>query len=396
AMTQFARKYKVECGVCHTAIPRLTQTGFEFRAAGFRMPNEIGKTEVLDYSNAFGNYDAVRLQARYDLSRTDNAGTVTTRNQLTFVEVTLYPVTGSFLKNYSSLFEISLAPGESPEIENAYVRGNWLAGPGFVSARLGVFHPFEGFGASDRPITIGRTLFQTTAARFNQNTFFTPWGFDEMGLEVGYTYKNSNFRATLFNGLSFSEEEGIVTPATSLSGSDSKTPGRPSYNNKDYQLFFNQVLTENGGGLSAYYYSGRLDLPVSDAEGEFFKNKFDRYAFYGGYPIGPVLLLGGYEAGKDDTFTSAEGYGPRSRNDGWFGELDWYGPDLIGVAGRYDQFNPSNKKERDKIDRVTVAVNKAFGNGLQGIAEYQHQKTQLPNQVDRKVDAFQIRFIWIW
>ena len=45
AMPNFARRYDLPCVVCHTVIPRLNETGFKFRAAGFRMPAEIGVEE---------------------------------------------------------------------------------------------------------------------------------------------------------------------------------------------------------------------------------------------------------------------------------------------------------------------------------------------------------------
>jgi hypothetical protein len=404
-MPMFSRKYKVECAYCHTVIPKLTEAGFQFRAAGFRTPEEIGKWDEKEKFNfVVGDYDSVRTQARYDLSRTDNAGVVSTTNQLTHFELTLYPLTGSFLGNYSSLFEISLAAGESPEAENAYGRGNWKLGPGHFSARLGIFHPFEGYGASDRPLGIARPLFQTTGGNFNQPTFFTPWtspttggSFDQAGLELGYTVNRTAFRATLFNGLSFSDEEGTLVPATGLSGSDSKVKGRPSYNSKDIQLFFTQILTDNGGGVSLYYYSGVDDLPVvGSSDAVFFKNSFDRYAAYASYPVGPVLLLGGYLGGRDDTFTSSAGYGSRNKVKGYFGEADYLGPNLLGVAGRYDSFDPSDRKSADKRTRYTVAVNKAMANGLQAIAEYNYTKLEQGTKGDRKDSAFQIRFIWIW
>ena len=45
AMPLFARKYGVPCSTCHTTIPRLNETGYKFRAAGFRLLEEIGKSE---------------------------------------------------------------------------------------------------------------------------------------------------------------------------------------------------------------------------------------------------------------------------------------------------------------------------------------------------------------
>ena len=45
AMPMFARKYSVTCDYCHTTIPRLNETGYKFRAAGFRLPETLGKPE---------------------------------------------------------------------------------------------------------------------------------------------------------------------------------------------------------------------------------------------------------------------------------------------------------------------------------------------------------------
>ncbi len=41
AIPAFARKYNVDCSVCHTVWPRLSRTGYEFRRLGFRFPDEV-------------------------------------------------------------------------------------------------------------------------------------------------------------------------------------------------------------------------------------------------------------------------------------------------------------------------------------------------------------------
>src|SRR6266545_5793919 len=348
AMPNFARRYSVPCSLCHNPIPRLTDFGYNFRAAGFRLPEEIGKAEKEpNLTDLF----AARLQARYDYNRVDNAGAKSTRNQLTFAEVTLYPASGAFFKNYSSLFELSQAPEETPEIENAYLRGNWNHGPGFVSVRGGIFHPFEGYGASDRPILIDRPFIQRIPAKFNQSTYFTPWGFDQAGVEGGYTVKNTSIRAAIFNGNEFSEEEGHAIPAAG-----GKTPGRPAFNSKDFQLFFNQILTGDGGGVSLYYYKGNIALPVEET---FFKDSFDRWALYGSYPVvKKILLLGGYQQGKDDTFTAAGGLGPKSTSKGYFAEADFVPSSDLGLVARYDSFDRSNRVSKNKVSGITLGANK--------------------------------------
>ncbi len=391
AMPNFARRYDLPCVVCHTVIPRLNETGFKFRAAGFRMPAEIG-VEEKKISN-LGDVDSARLQARYDYNRVDNAGSKSTTNQLRFFEFTMYPASGSFFKNYSSLFELSLAPEENFEIENAYVRGNWQTGAkkegtSHFSVRGGVFHPFEGFGASDRPLLIDRPFIQRMAAKFNQSTQFTPWGFDEMGVEGGYTVGNTAIRATVFNGLDFSEEEGHATP-----GQGGKTAGRPGFNDKDYQLFVNQILSDDGGGVSLYAYKGSIALPSG---GTFWRDSYTRYALYGSYPvIKKVLLLGGYQQGTDESFANGS-FGPDTKSKGYFAEVDYVPTGELAVAARWDNFDPSDQVSNNKVSALTLGVNKPLNNGLQWIAQYQHRSTEQISKSDRTDNTFQVRFIWIF
>jgi hypothetical protein len=400
-MPMFTRKYDLECGSCHSVVPKLTKMGMEFRASGFRMPDEIGQPDK--EVNNVSTQMATRLQARYDAARTDNAGTKSDKSQITFHEVTFYPLTGAFAKNYSSLFELSIGPEEPVEIENAYVRGDWKASNGFLSARAGIFHPFEGFGASDRPLAINRPLFQTTSAQFNQKTFFTPWGFDEAGLELGYTYEGTSLRAAAFNGLSYDLDENAAHPAqTGASGNAfAKDPARPGFHNTDIQLFFNQILNPNGGGVSLYYYRGALALPAVDSADPtaptYWENRFDRYAAYASYPVvSRLILLAGAQQGKDKTYTLASGLGADSKSKGVFGEADVDLSRGYWMAGRYEVFDPSDQVAENDINAITVALNKPFNNGLQFISEFRRTTTKQGILADKVNDAFQTRLIWIW
>ena len=397
-MPMFTRKYQMECGGCHSVIPKLNKTGEDFRAAGFRMPDAIGEED--QEANNISTQNATRLQTRYDASRTDNAGLKTDRSQLTFLEITLYPLTGAFNKNYASLTEISLVPEEPAEIENAYVRGVWKAGDGFVSARAGIFHPFEGFGASDRPVSLARPLLQTTSANYNQKTFFTPWGFDEAGLEVGYNYQNTSVRATVFSGTTFDAGEGIAHPVQTRSGAFAKDPSRPDANTKDVQIFATQKLHPDGGGISLYFYNGAIALPVKGyvaPDSFFFKDKFQRYAGYASYPVAKQLvLLGGAQGGTDKTFALGKGLGEDSKSVGYFGEADVNLYKHAWLGARYDYFDPSDLKDKNEITAGTVAVNAPFNNGLQVITEFQYRQTKQGAKADKKDSSLQARLIWIW
>lgn len=387
-MPNFARKYSMSCSGCHNPVPRLNEFGFKFRAAGFRMPDEIGKG---DTSSNIGDYIAARTQARYDLSRSEApSGTSTDKNQLTFHEFTFYPLTGAFAQNFSSLVELSFLPDEPAEIENGYVRYNTGKEEEFFSARFGIMHPFEGYGASDRPLGLARPLFQTNAANSNQSTVFTAWGFDEVGLELGYTINRTSLRATVFNGLLSNGE-----PAQG--GDLSKPVGSPSSNSKDIQLFATQMLTDNGGGLSGYFYAGWLDLPTGVPGAGTFQNTFQRYAVYGSYPVEKALFLGGYQYGKDKSFDRPlNRVGADFNSSGVFAEGDYNVAEQLWLGLRYDWFDPATNVNDNRIQAITAIGNYSFDNGLQFIGEYQRKDSRKGAAGSQKDDAFQIRMIFIY
>src|SRR5262249_9358923 len=130
----------------------------------------------------------------------------------------------------------------------------------YVHARVGIFHPFEGYGATDRPNSVAMPLVESEPANLNQSTFFTPWGFDQAGLEVGYAYRGLSMTATMWSGLFAYEEGGVLKVAPSQGGALSKSTDSPLRNAKDVQIFLNQMLGDDVA-LSIYYYHGSLELP---------------------------------------------------------------------------------------------------------------------------------------
>ncbi|MFQ5700927.1 MAG: hypothetical protein ACE5HU_03690 [Acidobacteriota bacterium] len=397
AMPNFARQYGYTCNVCHTIVPRLNKTGYDFRRAGFRMPDEIGERrdfegdrETADFKGA--NYFSARIQANLSWLNRDHTnstgaydpnGGTTNNNSIEFKEFTIYPLTGGFLGNWAAESEISGSTDEI-EVENAYVRyarGNSNA---YWQARLGIFHPFEGYGASDRPISISRPLIQsagTVTANGDENGWH-PWGFDQAGIESGFAMGDTSVSVAAFNGLIENAED----PAQG--GDLEKAAGSPSENDKDYQLFVNQFFGESEAAISLYYYDGRISLGNTILS----LNRFRRAALYGSLPLGKVNLLGAYSWGQDRdavTRTTAE-------NDGWFLEVDGYLSETLGIGARYDQFDPSDLIDNNNISAVSVFLNMPANNGLQWIAEYKHKRTEHPMDPDQEEDSVNVRTIFIW
>lgn len=384
AMPNFSRREGIECAACHRGIPRLNELGYLYRAAGFRNPDQIGKQET---TKNLAMYFAARSQNQAGFTHTELAnGNTHNSGQLLHTEMTLYPITGAFDKNWSSLTELSVSPEDFFEIENAYVRYDRGGEGSFFSARAGIFHPFEGYGATDRPLALTRPLFQTTAAA---NSLFKPWGFDEVGIEAGYDIGNTSIRGTVFNGLFYNPEEKQAFPAQG--GQLNKTYGQPSYNNKDFQVLATQRLSDEGGGISGYFYTGWMD------KSDTLQNTFQRYALYASYPIKMFNVLGGFQMGQDQFDATGSAASPKDVNsNGAFGEIDYGLKDLVWVGARYDWFDPSTDIDNNEIQAGTAFLNWGVGDGVQFITEYKFKDAKKSATTDQYDQSVQLRMIFIY
>jgi len=186
------------------------------------------------------------------------------------------------------------------------------------------------------------------------------------------------------------EEEGAFRAFPSQGGALAKSTSLPSAATPDFQFFANHRLTDDGGGVSLFYYHGNLDLPVGTS-GTLFQNGYDRVAVYGSYPVVPkATLLGGYQWGRDNL---AAGGTFSSR--GAFGEVDVPVHQYATVGVRYDWFDPAKDKADNEVRGVVGFVNVPLQNGFQMIGEYQNKRTLRGINPDRTDNLFQVRFIFI-
>jgi len=453
AMPMFSRKLDVPCETCHTTIPRLNQTGYKFRAAGFRFPDQIGKADAKKFE--LGDTFSARGQARYDTQVTNQPngapvanvlggvpGPRTSTNAFSFMEFTLYPLTGSWGKYLSSMSELSFSPEDFIEVENAYVRFNYGSENRFFSARAGIFHPWEGFGSSDRPFSNGRPLFQNSpisAGGRGVPYVFQPWGLDEAGLEVGGDFNKLSVRAAILGGTFMRWEEGPMAflPFAAQTGpwkganQATSSLGKPfnaiAHNTPDFSANATYILHSDGGGVSVVYYRGNIATPTACTDGtligqtdEFgvvcgvtassladpfgtagrtdfdfssstaFRNNFDRVGIYGSYPVGKRFFpTVGFQFGRDTNPN-----GTKFDSKGIFADGAYSLNKYVTAGMRYDWFHPNTTKLNSQW-AITPYVNIPLQNGIQFIAEYQHRDFQLNATNHRKNDTFQIRFIFI-
>jgi hypothetical protein len=458
AMPNFARKLGVPCSMCHTTIPRLNEFGYKFRAAGFRLAGDIGKAEDKPFN--LGDVFAARIQSRYDTQVTNQpngapiancfggiCGERTSTHAFSFMEATVYPLTGSWGKYFGSLSELSVSPEDFFEVENAYVRIVYGDEKRFFTSRIGVFHPWEGFGASDRPFSNVRPLFQTTPISAGGRAIpylFQSWGLDEVGAEGGADLDKLSLRAAVLGGTFMRWEEEanafITFPSQTgpWKGANQAVPGlgKPfdyvAHNAVDFSVNATYLLHPEGGGVTLIYYHGNEATPthcvngtaigatdaatgeicgvssaglVGNSEFDFtdasaFKNNFDRLAVYGSYPIGKKLLpMAGYQHGRDDIPVAPASFPGNSALDrftstGAFVEGAYTVNENMTAGVRYDRFHPNTSRDNRQW-AVTPYINIPLNNGFQIIAEYQHRDFQLDATHNRQNDTFQVRVIFI-
>jgi hypothetical protein len=353
------------CHACHTIMPRLNEFGYRFRAAGYRVPDTIGKGEEKPFE--FGDYISAGITVNYNLNKTETGTVSSHNNQFAFSSVDTFPFTGSIGRNFSSKVEIDFAPKGTVTLNTAYFRYDKGNGERFFNARVGIFGK-EGYGASDRSIGSSSPLF-TGAANYNQSQYFTFQS--TAGAEAGYDYKRTSVRAAILNGVILLNENGALTAYGAQGGPLGKSAGQVTSSSPDFQVIVNQILTTNGGGVYVQYYHGNIGLPYVGSTTQFWKNTFDRLMFYASYPVTKyAMLLGGYGRGQDhlqtgDTFGSS----------GYFIQAEAPIRQLASAGFRYDWFDPARNKALNDVTAYTGFVTLFTGGGLRVTAEVQHKET---------------------
>ena len=387
-MPMFARKYQVSCATCHTSPPRLNEMGYKFRAAGFRWPTEIGKNEDIPYK--FTDYSSLRLQARYDASESEAGTTRTTSNRGRLQAIEIYPLTGAWGKYFSTDFKVTYVPGDDALIENAYIR--FVKGSAKIafSARAGIFHLYDGVGGSDSPATISRPLIQSAVTNFDQSTFFRTWGLDQLGAEVGYDYRKTSLRLTIFDGVSLHRRKGVLRAYGDQGALLSRSAELPTNNKPDVQIFVNQLLPKTRGSLAMHYYHGNIVLPAAAPLGSF-QNSFDRLAWYGNYSIAKRLqVFSGYQYGRDRRVANVH-----FASQGMFVEGAVPITELSALGVRYDRFDPAMGKTRNEVNALTTYGNIWIKSQFRIVGEYQYRQTLRGTAATQSDNAFQMRLIFI-
>lgn len=374
AMPQFARRTGMSCVGCHTTVPELNQVGFNYRRAGFRLPDEIGKEVKV---SGLKDLYAARLREQFVVTGAATDGTaanakVPATNKFVFNEFTFYPITGAFGKYWAAESELTVAEsGGGVELENAWVRGTFpVLADLFVSVRAGIFHPFEGYGGSDRTISNIRPLFQSTIVGPIAGFGTKIWGQDQEGMEVNAAYKDTTLSLAVVNGYSSSAGAGAANEGD-------------KDNNRDIRLFVNQMFGENAA-VSAEYLNGKTPYGFAGA-GTDWTNNYQKAAVYANYKVlGDKLnILGGYGINKDHSFDAATKNGSDAFNShGWYAMAESKLHEHFTGVARYDTFDPNTRVARNRVSAMTFTAAIPFDE-IKFLVDYQVKRTQKTLGKDR-------------
>ena len=252
AYAAFARRYGVSCSVCHASYPQLNETGYKFRVAGYRMPDEIGNEAK--WTN-WGDNSSIKLVESYAAASTKGNKTSTPEtNGFSNAGLQVFPLEGAFGKYMAANDEVDFNAGTSNttkgtagsfSLSNVNMVATLPVTPdSFVTTRVGLISNFQGYGASDRGVGAVSPTFKPTPSQIQPGggtASFTYPGFGVAGegAEVAYNWKDTHASVQVTNGYN--------------SFNNSTNQGEDNHY-KDFSFFVNQMIGESA--LAASFYSG--------------------------------------------------------------------------------------------------------------------------------------------
>lgn len=358
AIAAFARKYNVDCNMCHTLEPQLNKTGYIFRANGYRMPEENPEEEEFNIGNS------ISVRGFFQWQNTNQPGSTTdpindAKNGFRLKEVQLFaagPIPKSPL-SYFGEFVLNEDGKEGAMVENYFLRYTKPSGNNLLFAKMGQFHAIEGYMGVDRPLVLDRTFV------LNKKVLSKRAWHDERGITLGYvtgldvSKPTTSLALSLLNGL---DETGSGVPEDSQN------------RNQAYDLqFIGTHFFDARNALSLYYYSGKnaqdTDGVVTTSE---YENSYNRWGLFGNfYAMDNLNLQAGYLTRKEES-SATTSFGAK----GWYGQLDYeFKPSLFGSL-RYDKWDPSDTVASNELTGWLVEISQHFTNGARATLQYTSEK----------------------
>ncbi len=260
-MPMFTRKFNLPCERCHTMPPRLTNFGYAFYRAGYRLPSN----EVKPYSLA----NAISFLSEFT-AQSSHPGPV---SGFDFGGVELNLAT-AIEKNLSvrGVYVFSSTADTGSGFDEAWVQYNSAPSGAFWSVRAGQIPILSGYQLlGSRQISLSDPILYGSNGPLTGDGIgnFSIGGL-ERGVEAGYANAGFYGRFSWLNGIDESGEGGI-----SLSGQ----------RGNDFMLQAEYLIGKEGSSVGGFYYSGKNPLLSAD-----YTNSFHRGGLFGTY--GKTLVVG--------------------------------------------------------------------------------------------------------
>lgn len=350
AVPQFARMYSYNCSTCHyPGYGQLNKFGYEFRAAGYRLPKDIGK-DMNDGNFDASKYMSIRFSAGGALKTTakPNNAPVPDSASFTLGGASIF-MGGAISKNFFAYSELGLGngtgifPGTSPnfsDVKMGYVTGTETE---FWTIRGGKFNA-DGFAGSDRG-PIGNAKIASVVR---------PTG---TGAELGYTHDDTRVTLGFYNGIQNYQSTGLGN------SSAIQAPTSDNNNAKDLQIFVNQFIGDDGLAVNATFYNGFNEslnangVTTAVANADWAGQEYYNTALFVSSPIVKNLdIKAGGELGQTNTgvFSVSGPVGPTTG--GVFAELDYEMDEITPIGLRWDYTSTDLNKQFTDTQIFTLGV----------------------------------------
>ncbi|MDO8461693.1 MAG: hypothetical protein Q7S98_02415 [Deltaproteobacteria bacterium] len=159
AVAQWARKYNVNCQTCHTAFPRLSYFGEQFKRNGYQMPEtqdgdetkkKVGENKL--FIDELGNLMGIRISVtpvKVEMNQLTTNGEKKIRTSFGNPDWVQFFVAGSIFKDASIFIE--------PEVQDKSIKTNWfylgyhnILDTSLLNVKVGKLSPMDNLGQSGR------------------------------------------------------------------------------------------------------------------------------------------------------------------------------------------------------------------------------------------------------
>jgi hypothetical protein len=364
---------------CHSVVPRLNYVGNKFRAAGFRMPWEIGKDQD-DSTLKLENYTAFRAELNAPLQvQVDRAVQNTTTNLTTSAEeIAVHPITGSFGKYWGSGFELDASTSGTVNLSQAFLTSTVGSANSFGSAQIGVTKNLPVYSILQPPDGVSAPLvLSTSASNPALDTTFNWLDPRAAGLTLSYWLEDTH--------LSASVRDRLLKKDSGLDSQDGIN------RMGDVLLSATQYLDHTGGGsaLSIFYYKGLSRVPTKLGGSTLYGNSFNHLGIAANKYLSErynVFAGGGWNA--DQGFNVNTGTPDQTLHSfGTFAGLEEFWSPTLMAGIRFDQFRTDVDTQDSNLLGAAIYFSTRVTESIILSAEYQYQYNEKSTSIPVGVNA---------